>query len=91
MFETVGYEFLIGAGTVGTVIVSIITHYITKKRYEADVNSVLSSTMREVINITKEEMEFQKSHRMDCESKLELLQGEIAELKAQISQILKSP
>lgn len=78
-------ESIFGAGTLGAIVSSIVTHYLTKRKYNAEVDKEITETVKSLLNLAQDEVKRQKEHRNACEEKVEELQRQLAELRMLIS------
>ncbi len=77
---------ILGAGTLGALVTGVLTHYLTKRKFNAEVDREITETVKSLLNMAQEEASRQKAHRDACEHKVEELQRELAELRMLINQ-----
>lgn len=84
-------ETLVGTGTIGTVLVAVLTHFLTRRQFLAEVNkkraeveTEITGTIKQLLDMAQDEVKRQKEHRESCETKVAELQREIEILKTKI-------
>ncbi len=80
-------DFL-GVGTLGAILSGIVTHYLTKRQYNRQVDKISAEVeiqelqlMKELLMMAKKEVEDQRSHRNKCEEDVKRLEIELKKLK----------
>lgn len=82
------FESIIGAGTIGAILASIVTHILNKRKYNSEVETIMLDNVKQLMEMFGSATNSEKERRENCEAECQQMRQEIEELKREIA-ILK--
>ena len=78
------FTVLFGSGFIGTAITAYLSHLWTKRQINANTDKVVVETIKDLIDLAREEAIQQKTHRAKCEEELKELKEKVKFLEANL-------